>query len=56
MPHGSRSSRMTKEEKDFQAESDLRTLQEADEIRRNKARLNRAKKKAKEMMEALKKV
>ena len=43
-------------DKQWQAQDDLRTLQNADEIRKSKARLNAAQAEAKKQMDALKKV
>lgn len=45
-----------KPDEDFEAESDLRSLIEAEKVRNDKPRLKRAMAKAKEQMAALKKV
>ena len=47
---------MPQSEKDFEAESDLRTLVEADRIRKDAKRLKAAKGKARTQLAALKKV
>lgn len=45
--------KMTQEEKEWRAQSDLRTLRDAEEIRNDKSRLEAAMKEAKKQMEAL---
>lgn len=44
---------MAAQNADWEAQSDVRTLTEAAEIRKDKKRLARARKKAREMMKAL---
>lgn len=52
MPHAP----VTAEDKEFQAEQDVRTLIDAEKIKGDKSRLKRAMVKAKEQMTALTKV
>lgn len=54
MMHGTSYSKMSAENKKYQAESDVRTLVDAGEIKKDKDRLKRAMAKAKEQQEALK--
>ena len=54
MMHGMSYSKMSAEDKKYQAESDVRTLIDAGEIKKDKARLKAAMAKAKEQAEALK--
>ena len=53
---GGKGMKMSAQEKKWQAEDDLRTLQRAAEIRKDKGRLAAARKCAKEQMAALQKV
>ena len=48
--------RMSGEDKEYMAESDLRTMIEAEKIKRDKPRMAAAMKKHKDMMEAMKSV
>lgn len=48
--------RMSRDEQRFRAESDLRTLQDADRIKQDQKRMSAAKKVATEQMKALQKV
>ena len=50
MPH------LTAEDKEFEAEQDVRTLMNAEKIKGDKSRLKRAMAKAREQMSALEKV
>lgn len=51
--HGRSRSKMSAEEKDFQAEQDLRTLIEAEKVKGSPARLKAAMAKKREMQKAL---
>ncbi|KKL09443.1 hypothetical protein LCGC14_2565790 [marine sediment metagenome] len=54
MMHGMSYSKMSAEDKKYHTESDVRTLVEAGEIKKDKARYKRAMAKVKEQQEALK--